>query len=143
MSLLLLILAAPRLNAHSASHTADENRILALENAWNQAEQQNDAAALKILLGPELVYVDYDGRIMNKAEFLADVNSPSRHPNRIVNESMNAQVFGAVAVVSGIYRESGLQRGKPYTFRGRFTDTWIRVNRNWVCVASQSTLIRP
>jgi hypothetical protein len=33
--------------------------------------------------------------------------------------------------------------GRPYTLRGRFTDTWINENANWICVASQSTLIKP
>src|SRR5712672_1286671 len=128
---LLSLLAAPRLNAQGAPHSADQQRILALETAWNQAEQQKDAAALKVLLGPELVYVDYDGTIMNKAEFLASVQSPSLHPERIVNESMNVQLYGAVAVVNGVYRESGVKSGKPYAFRGRFTDTWISARESW------------
>ncbi len=141
LSVFLLLLATPRLNAQSAVQSTEQERILALESSWNQAEQQKDAAALKILLGPELVYVDYDGTIMNKAEYLASVHSPSLHPERIVNESMTVQLYGAVAVVNGVYREKGVKSGKPYAFRGRFTDTWISARGSWVCVASQSTLI--
>lgn len=120
---------------------AAQTRILALENAWNQAEEHKDVNALDSLLDPTLVYVDYDGSMMGKAQFMASIKLPSLHPEQIVNESMTAHVYGDSAVVTGIYREKGQKNGKPYLRRGRFTDTWVFHQGNWVCVASQSTLI--
>ena len=120
---------------------ASQTRILALENAWNQAEEHKDVNALDSLLDPTLVYVDYDGSMMDKAQFMASIRLPSLHPEQIVNESMTAHVYGDSAVVTGIYREKGQKNGKPYLRRGRFTDTWVFHQGNWVCVASQSTLI--
>ncbi len=38
--------------------------------------------------------------------------------------------------------DTGATKGKPYTRRARFTDTWIKQNGQWKCVASQSTLIQ-
>jgi ketosteroid isomerase-like protein len=138
----LLIVAASRFNGQSTTQPdAEQTRILTMENAWNQAVQQKDAAALEMLLAPDLIYVEYDGMLMNKEEFLASVRSPSLQPQRIVNESTKVRLFGAVAVVNGVYRESALKNGKPYTLRERFTDTWVRRGESWVCVASQSTLI--
>ena len=40
---------------------ADENRILAFENAWNSAEQRKDTRVLDELLSNSLAYTDYDG----------------------------------------------------------------------------------
>jgi ketosteroid isomerase-like protein len=120
---------------------ADQTKILALENAWNQAEERKDVKALETLLDSSLVYIDYDGSIMNKVQFIASVQAPSLHPEQIVNESMTAHVYGDSAVVTGIYREKGLKNGKPYLRRGRFTDSWVYRDQTWVCVASQSTLI--
>jgi ketosteroid isomerase-like protein len=122
-------------------YDAEQTRILALENAWNQAEEHKDVKALDALLDPTLVYIDYDGSIMDKAQFLASARVPSLHPEQIVNESMTAHVYGGSAVVTGVYREKGEKNGKPYLRRGRFTDTWVFQQGNWVCVASQSTLI--
>ncbi len=119
----------------------DEGRILALETAWNHAEQTKDAAALDQLLAPTLVYVDYDGTIMNKGQFLASVKAESLEPDQITNETMTVHIYSGAAVVTGIYREKGSLKGKPYSRRGRFTDTWISQNGSWQCVASQSTLI--
>ncbi len=119
----------------------EEGRILALETAWNHAEQHKDAAALDQLLAPTLIYVDYDGSMMNKVQFLASVKAESLEPDQITNETMTAHMYPGAAVVTGIYREKGTLKGKPYLRRGRFTDTWIYLNGTWQCVASQSTLM--
>jgi hypothetical protein len=125
----------------SARADAGQTKILALENAWNQAEEHKDVKALDALLDATLVYVDYDGSVMNKKQFMDSVKAPALHPEQIVNESMTAQVYGDSAVVTGVYHEKGVRNGKPYLRRGRFTDTWVFHNSTWVCVASQSTLI--
>ena len=120
----------------------DEGRILALETAWNHAEQTKDVAALDQLLSPQLVYIDYDGSFSSKQEFLAAVKGEGLSPEQIINEQQSAHVFGDCAVVTGVYREKGVNKGKPYSRRGRFTDTWVKVSGTWQCVASQSTLIQ-
>jgi ketosteroid isomerase-like protein len=134
--------AALLLHSRPQGISVDEGRILALETAWNHAEQNKDVAALDQLLSPQLVYVDYDGSISDKQEFLANVKTESLAPEQIVNEEQSVHVFGDCAVVNGIYREKGTNKGKPYNRRGRFTDTWVRINNTWQCVASQSTLIQ-
>jgi ketosteroid isomerase-like protein len=121
--------------------TDDEGRILALETAWNHAEQNKDVAALDQLLSNTLVYTDYDGSLQNKAEYLATAKSETLHPEQITNEEMTSHIYGDAAVVTGIYREKGISKGKPYSRRGRFTDTWVKEKGAWQCVASQSTLM--
>jgi hypothetical protein len=120
---------------------AVRDKILALENAWNQAEEHKDAKALDSLLAGTLVYVDHDGTFMNKAEFMTSVKRPSLHPEQIVNDFMTTQIYGDTVIVTGLYREKGASDGKPYVRRGRFIDTWINFNGTWRCVASQSTLL--
>ncbi|MFZ0299148.1 MAG: nuclear transport factor 2 family protein [Candidatus Sulfotelmatobacter sp.] len=142
LSVFLLLLLASRLDTQDTTLPEGEQaRILTLENAWNQSVQQKDASALRMLLASDLIYVDYDGSLMNKAEYLASVQSLALHPVRIVNESMSIHFYGMVAVVTGVCRESGVKNGKPYALRERFTDTWVRRGDNWVALASQSTLI--
>ena len=143
LTVLLLVLVAPRLSSAqtSARPDDDQSKILALENVWNQAEEHKDVKALEMLLHPNLVYVDYDGSMMTKEEFIASAKAPALHPEQIVNESMTAHMFGDSAVVTGVYREKGVKNGKAYQRRGRFTDTWVYQSGRWVCVASQSTLM--
>jgi ketosteroid isomerase-like protein len=136
MVLALLLQAQDRLKPSDA-----EGRILALETAWNHAEQAKDAAALDQLLANSLVYIDYDGSIMTKGEFLAEITAVDLHPSQIINDEMTAHVYGDAAIVTGTYREKGVLKGKPYLRHGRFTDTWVKLDGTWQCVASQSTLI--
>lgn len=141
-SMFLLVGCLPALLAQTpADADIAQSRILALENAWNQAEEHKDVKALETLLDPTLVYIDYDGSVMDKAKFIASVQAPALHPEQIVNESMTAQVYGDSAIVTGVYREKGIRNGKPYLRHGRFTDIWVYHRGNWVCVASQSTLM--
>jgi len=138
----LLLVSAVLLSSSTSQNTSsDEGRILALESAWNHAEQTKDVTALDQLLAPQLVYIDYDGSMSTKQQFLASVKAEGLSPEQIINEQQTAHLFGECAIVTGIYREKGINKGKPYSRRGRFTDTWVKLNGTWQCVASQSTLI--
>jgi ketosteroid isomerase-like protein len=137
----LFVLSTVLLSAQDQSKNGEEGHLLALESAWNHAEQSKDAAALKQLIGDSFEYVDYDGTLMNKKEFLASILSNNVQGEQINNDGMTVHVYGNAAVVNGIYRDRGIENGKPFSRRGRFTDTWIYQNGAWQCVASQSTLI--
>lgn len=119
----------------------DEGKLLALENAWNRAAQTQDVKALGSLMADSLIYIDYDGTLMNKNDFLNFVKADTLQPAQVVTEEVSAKVYGDSAVVVGIYREKGISKGKPYQRRGRFIDTWVKQNGAWLCVASQATLI--
>lgn len=116
-------------------------KVLALEHAWNQAEQRKDTKALDAIFDNGLVYIDYDGSISTKAEFLAHTKSPSLLPEQEIPESMTAHAFGTIVIATGIYVTKGLENGKPYARRGRFLDTWVLKDGKWLCVASQAAPI--
>ena len=139
--LLVLLCAVLVMAQDSSKRDAEEGHLLALESAWNHAEQSKDAAALNQLLGESLVYVDYDGTLLNKKEFLENTLRNKVTQEQINNDGLTVHVYGNAAVVTGLYRDKGLENGKPFLRRGRFTDTWVKQNGAWQCVASQSTLI--
>ena len=140
---LLALLCAVLLIQDSSKRNAEEGHLLALESAWNHAEQSKDAAALNQLLGESLVYVDYDGTLLNKKEFLENTLRNNVTQEQINNDGMAVHVYGNAAVVTGVYRDKGIEKGKPFLRRGRFTDTWVNQNGAWQCVASQSSRITP
>jgi len=139
--LVLLAITLPGFPQTAGVAEAERSKLLALENAWNQAEKHKDAKALETLLDPELIYVTYDGSMMTKVEYIGSIKAPSLTPDQIVNESMTAYMHGDSAVVSGVYRENGVKNGRPYMRRGRFTDTLVYKGGRWTCVAGQTTLI--
>lgn len=138
----VLSLAVAALIAARQDRNAEEGgRIVALEKAWNLAIESKDAKALDMLLGSTFVAVDIDGSVQNKSEFLASIKAPDYHPTQAVNEQTSVQVYGNAAVVVGIFRVKGMEKGKPYTHRERFVDTWIKTDNTWQCVATTGTLI--
>lgn len=139
---LLVLAALATCLAAGASEQADQSKILALENVWNQAQLQNDASALNHLLPDTFIYTDYDGTVMNKAQFLADLKDPSYQASMVVNEDMKVFTYNHAAVVTGTYHTKGKYKGRPFEHWGRFTDTWLFQDNLWQCVASHTTLIK-
>ena len=136
------LLAAAVLSGFAQNATNDEGgRVLGLEKAWNHAIEAKDTKALDQLLASTFVAVEIDGSVSTKSEFLAGIKAPEYQPAQAVNEDMSIQVYGNAAVVVGIFRIKGVEKGKPYVHRERFIDTWIRQNQGWQCVASSATLI--
>jgi ketosteroid isomerase-like protein len=139
--LLSALISAPAVYPQSAQDS-DSARVLALETLWNQAEVAKDAAALDHLLADDFTYVDIDGSLQNKVEFLDGIKHPVEHIEIIGNDSVKARVYRDTVIVNGTYHEKGTLNGKAYVHYGRFTDTWVRQGSSWMCVASHSTLRR-
>jgi ketosteroid isomerase-like protein len=137
----LLLLSVALATAHQNSDSDEGGRVLALEKVWNRALEEKDTKALDMLLASTMVSVDIDGSIQSKSEFLSSIKAPDYQASQAVTEQSSVQVYGDAAVVVGIFRVKGTDKGKPYSHRERFVDTWIKTNGAWQCVATTSTLI--
>jgi hypothetical protein len=121
--------------------SADASKLIALENVWNQAQLHHDSKALNDLVSDGFVYTDYDGTVMNKAQFLADMKDPDYRASLIANEDARVISYPNAAIVVGRYHTKGTYRRQPFEHYGRFTDTWMYLNNKWQCVASHTNLI--
>ena len=124
-----------------SSPQGDETRIIALENIWNQTQIAHDAEAMGKMLHPNFVFTDYDGTVMLKPAFLASIRDSNNKLTLEVSDDMQLHRFGDTVVVTGATHEKGTFKGKPYEHYGRFTDTWMKNNGEWICVASQLGLV--
>ena len=138
---LALLLCSSSPFAQEKPTNSDEIQIRQLERAWNQAEASQQVNEVSKLVDDTLVYTDYDGSFMNKSEYLKWVAAPEQKADHLFDEGLTVHVYGNAAVVNGIYRETGTNKGKKYVIRSRYTDTWIKRDNVWRCVASHSTLI--
>jgi len=141
LSVAILLFAATTATAQQTSSSDEGGRIQALEIAWNHALEAKDTQALGKLFANTFLSVDIDGSLQSKSEFLASIKAPDYQPSQAVTEQSSVQVYGDSAVVVGVFRVKGTEKGKPYQHRERFVDTWIKLNGNWQCVATTSTLI--
>jgi ketosteroid isomerase-like protein len=144
ISFLMVLVLSSHLDAQASpgKPAPDESKLIALENAWNLAQLQHDSKALDQLVGDRFVYTDYDGTVMNKAQFLADIRNPSYKASLMTNENMRVFLYADAAVVIGTYHAKGTADGKAFDHTGRFTDTWILHQNQWQCVASHTNLLQ-
>src|SRR5579871_1046406 len=104
-SMMLLLCASILLTSFRAwSQSEDPSttraQVLALEHAWNQAESMRDLRALDSIFDNGLTYVDENGALLTKADFLFRVKT--RPLREIVTEAMDVEIFGSTAIVSGV-----------------------------------------
>jgi hypothetical protein len=128
-------------NKAESSH-GSESLLIALENAWNQAQLHHDSKALGELVADTFISTDNDGTFMTKAQFLADNMDLSYKPSLMTNKDERVFVYENAAVVAGIYHAKGLNKGKAFDHYGRFTDTWVYLNGKWLCVASHTSALK-
>jgi len=125
-----------------AQLSEDEGKIMALENLWNRAEQGKDINALSHIFAPTMVYVDYDGTLRTRDQFLNYIKTDSSSPDQLVSEDLSIHSYGNFAVVTGIFRGKWNKGGKVTQLPGRYVDTWAKLNDTWQCVSAQATLIQ-
>jgi ketosteroid isomerase-like protein len=114
----------------------DSSKIIAMENLWNRAEMNNDAPAIRLLLADDFVMTVAEGTLYDKAQMTSSVADKSYRPLALQSTGMVVHYYGNTAVVTGAYYEKGVDKGKQWERRGRFTDTWMNLDGRWQCIAS-------
>lgn len=136
LCLLLICVETPG-SAQQSSDSDAASEIVAMEHIWSQAYVLKDSKALEKILDDSFMKVESDGRLMAKADVLAEVMSSSQR--QVVTESMVVRLHGDTAIVTGILLKKGVERGKPFVRRERFMDTWLRRKGDWVTLAGLAT----
>jgi ketosteroid isomerase-like protein len=124
----------------SIAAAQDSSKVIAMENAWNQAELKNDASAVQLLLAEDFVMTTAEGEIFNKSQIVASIRDKSYSPDVLQSTGMVVHAHGSTAVVTGMYYEKGKDKGKSWERRGRFTDTWMFLDNRWQCIASHFSI---
>jgi hypothetical protein len=135
---LLVTLLAVGQGPQDLSRT-ETSMLIALENAWNQAQLHHDSKALDALVADSFISTDNDGVLMTKAQFLEDNKDPSYGPTVMANSDVKVLLYKGTAVVAGVCHAKGTNAGKSFDHYRRFTDTWVYLNGKWQCVASHTS----
>jgi len=138
----LLSLAGTSVLQAQQTGGATEKAVMALEDEWLKAQQTNNADQIAPLLADKFVGTTDDGKVMNKAQYLADAKATKI--TSAANENVKVTVFGHTAIATGLWTGKGTnEKGKAFDLRVQWTDTWIRMpDGKWQCVATQSTPVK-
>jgi ketosteroid isomerase-like protein len=87
------------------------------------------------------LYVDGQGELQSKAQYVAGIGDKSYRPEEIRNEDLKVVMYGDTAVVTSAYLARGIDSEQQFAQRGRFVDVWVKLKGKWLCVSSQDTFI--
>jgi len=120
---------------------ADDNAApRAAAQAFAEAQQKGDGAALERLLAPDFLFVRGSGRIGDRHDFIAGFTAPgSRLDPFVVHDPLFLRVSPDVAIVGGEAWVKGIENGQPFTDHFRYSDTFARRDGRWVAVYTQIT----
>ena len=140
--LLALLITAPHLATAqpSARQNSAERELFRLENEWAHAVVKRDAVILHRMTAPRWVYSDESG-VMEREAGIKAFTTGTDTVRDASNERMRALVYDNSAVVIGVLVMKGSGASGPFTNRYRYTDSWVKLDGRWQCIASQDYLI--
>jgi len=118
-----------------------EQELIKLENEWADAVVKKDVAFLDRILADDYLATDPEGNGYTKAQEIASMKSEVYLVTSCVHHEMKVRVYGNAAVVTGRSTLNETYKGKDYSIQSRWTDTWVKLNGRWQCVAEHSSEI--
>ena len=118
-----------------------EKAVTALEQQWLQSQKANNPDLVAPLLADKFVETSSDGKVMNKAEALAQAKATKYVSAEY--QDVKVTVFGDTAIATGGFKGKGTDAsGKPMDVHERWTDTWVKMpSGKWQCVATHGSTI--
>lgn len=127
--------------AAAQAQPTDEQTLVELERAWNDAFYKKDIELLDSLLAEEYVATYDDGSLGDRNRELELSAAFNQRVISATQEDFTVRVYGDTGVVWFTLRLVGLRQGERAEVAFRFTDVWVRRDGRWQCVSSQSTRI--
>jgi|GEM_PF-3613794 hypothetical protein len=129
--------------ATRADNPSDEKQILQLEDLWVRAMNTKDRQLLDKIIAPSFTFIEPDGTVKNRAEYLADRSSDKVETESFENIDLKVQVLGNFAIASGLAKITERREGKRYRFQARWKEMWMKNNGKWQVLTSQATPVNP
>ncbi len=120
-----------------------EQELIKLENEWMEAGFKHDIASIEKLgrmMADEFI-MTFDGSIFTKTQIIEFVKSREEELLSFVMDEWKVRVYGDVAVVMCRNTYKTRLAGKETTSQSRFTDTWVKRDGRWQCVAGHNSTI--
>ena len=121
------------------AQTTTQTELQRAELARFEAQVHRDTAALRRLLGDDLVYIHSNGLVESKEHFIETVATKRIVYDSVIPLDMSHRVFGETAVGNGKVRVQAQMGGQTLRVELLFTTVHVRRRVVWQLVAWQST----
>jgi Domain of unknown function (DUF4440) len=143
-ALFLAELGGATVSTAQAGEKHDVKTLLQLENDLAQAWVQRDTQTLERILADGYTLGGTADFWIGKEEYVAGLDNPEFRTTSAIVDHLRMRVYRDAAVVTGraVYRGWSNNGGK-YARRLIFTDTFIRRDGVWKCVATHASGLPP
>jgi ketosteroid isomerase-like protein len=118
-----------------------ERELINLEQQWGDALVKANLVFLDQILAEDYMFTSPVGEVLTKAQMLAELKSGEDVVSSVVNHDMKVRVYGDAAVVTGHSTYKETVQGNDISGEYRWTDTWIRKDGRWQCVADHASRV--
>lgn len=133
--MLLALLAAAAVSV-SGALPADLEKAA---HDYDRAQVTSNRAELERLIADDYVLHNSQGKVQDKASFIADQVAPGYRLDPFKIEEPVEKVMGDTAILGGVARAKGTAGGEAFDVRLRFIDVWRKRDGVWRVVFSQAT----
>jgi len=124
---------------NTALRPAVRAEILALENQWATAIERQDAAAFERLAAEDFRFIEDDGHVLNRAQYIAARSHNPENVESAVQDEIEIRQYGDAAIATGRSTILGTRGSVPFVYRFRWTDVYVRRDGRWQSVSGQLT----
>ena len=117
---------------------SDEQAVIAAAEQRAAALAAGDASELRRLMHPQMRWTTHSGAVLDRDTYVAGNTDGSLvwHGQRLQRATVT--VVGDTAVLTAVVVDEVERDGKRETFRLRLTQTWVRIDGAWQCIAGHA-----
>lgn len=120
----------------------DRKQLEDIQQQLVRAWVMHDRSILERLLAPEWRVTRADGRLSTRDDILREFDIGANRIREGKVDDIEVRTFGDFAIVTGRTQARGEYAGQIYDVTLRFTDAFVRRNRNWQAISSHATWIK-
>jgi ketosteroid isomerase-like protein len=117
--------------------------ILAIEDQWAAGIEHQDGAALERLAAEDFRFLEEDGRMLDRAQYIAAGSHNPENVASAVQDQIEVRQYGDAAIATGRSIIHGTRAGAPFIHRFRWTDVYVRRGGRRQAVSAQLTALSP
>lgn len=122
--------------------TKAEDDLQSALTAYRQALVKKDLATLAKIWTDDYAFIDSHGRVLTKADRLADLRSSATSLDRIQHEETpRVRVHGDIGIITSTVTLVGRYGGKEVSGEFRSTHIWVFAAGRWQLLMNQLTAI--
>ena len=120
---------------------AGQQALIKIKHDWAEALQKANVPAIDRITAPDWVFTNPDGVLIPKAQSNATLKAGAIKFTSWKIDDIAVNVHGDTAIVLALQTQQLTLGGKEISGQFRSTDTFVKRDGRWQCVASQATRV--